>query len=81
MRALIHRPALLLLEEPWSAMDADIKQNIQYYLLNKINNTTMVVATNDQAFAKTCDLIIVMDNGKIIAQGKPSEIDINKNRK
>lgn len=78
MRALIHNPSLLLLEEPWSAMDEEVQQDIKYYLLNKLKNTTIIVATNDQGFANTCDLIIVLDKGKIVAQGKPGEIVINK---
>lgn len=65
VRALAHKPRLLLLEEPWvSFSNGHRKQIIQ--LLAEIKNTTMVVVSNDEEFAKLCDRIIIMnENGSI----------------
>ena len=65
VRALAGNPRLLLLEEPWMNFhDKHRTQIIQ--LLNELTNTTLVVVSNDEAFAKQCDKkIILNENGSI----------------
>jgi ABC-type bacteriocin/lantibiotic exporter with double-glycine peptidase domain len=67
VRALAGKPRLLLLEEPWQVSKNSYKQQI-FQLLTQIENTTMVVVTNDEDFAGLCDKIIVIDDGKIVTQ-------------
>jgi ATP-binding cassette, subfamily B, bacterial len=65
VRALVKKPRLLLLEEPWISFSNDHRHQIMQ-LLADIKNTTMVVVSNDEEFAKQCDRIIVMnENGTI----------------
>jgi ABC-type bacteriocin/lantibiotic exporter with double-glycine peptidase domain len=59
VRALISSPRLLLLEEPWSGMDATTKSKV-INLLNESASTTRVVVSNDEAFAKNCDQVFIM---------------------
>lgn len=66
LRALIHKPRLLLLEEPWLGFDEDAKQKIQNYLLKKVPSTTVLIIANDAAFAAQCTRIIKMENGTIV---------------
>lgn len=47
---------------------------IQNYLLREIPSTTSLIISNDESFARNSDYVIYMENGKIIKQGKPSEI-------
>ena len=74
MRALVHKPGLLLLENPWSALNNDNKESIQQYILNELTNTTVIVAANDTAFAQKCDQIIIMEHGTIRAMGTTNEV-------
>jgi ABC-type bacteriocin/lantibiotic exporter with double-glycine peptidase domain len=64
LRALIHQPSLLLLEEPWLGLDEQHIQNIQDYLLSNRRQTTIVV-TNNTGFAAKCNKVIFMKNGSI----------------
>lgn len=63
LRALAEDPELILLEEPWLGFDETKKQDIISYLLNTLNNVTVIVASNDQEFAEKCDYQIVLENG------------------
>ena len=74
MRALIHKPQLLLFENPWSALNTETKNRVEEYFLNEIPATTAIVVTNDLLFASRCDEVIVMEEGKIKAMGIPSEV-------
>jgi ABC-type bacteriocin/lantibiotic exporter with double-glycine peptidase domain len=74
MRALIHKPGLLLLENPWNALNNENKESIERYILNELPNTTVLVAANDTSFAQKCNQIIIMQHGTIRAMGKTSEV-------
>ena len=62
VRAITGRPRLLLLEDPWMNVQNSHRQQI-IQLLNEIKNTTIVVVSNDEDFAKQCDKIIIIDEG------------------
>lgn len=65
VRALVSKPRLLLLEEPWMNMSREHRRQI-LQLLNEIKNTSLVVVTNDEEFIQQCDKVIVMnENGSI----------------
>lgn len=66
LRALIHKPRLLLLEEPWLGFDDEAKQKIQQYLLKKIPTTTALIITNDTAFGEQCTRIVKMESGSVV---------------
>lgn len=57
VRALAHKPKLLLLEEPWQGIDAETTQRIQHLLLQE-TNATVIVVTNDVQFIQNCDRTI-----------------------
>lgn len=65
MRALIHRPRLLLLEEPWMGLEEQYAERIKDYLLHGLPGTTMVITSNDETFGRQCDKIIILDKGTI----------------
>jgi ABC-type bacteriocin/lantibiotic exporter with double-glycine peptidase domain len=67
VRALAGKPRLLLLEEPWQQGEKDYREQI-FQLLTEIENTTLVVVSNDAAFAGLCDKVIIIDEGKIVNQ-------------
>lgn len=76
-RALAHRPRLLLLDEPFGALDARIRQELRQGLrevLKKLG-TTAVFVTHDQeeAFA-VADRIMVLHRGRLLEQGPPQQL-------
>lgn len=54
VRALAHKPVLLIMEEPWRGIEEPVKQAIQQLIL-LLKNTTVIMATNDESFARQCD--------------------------
>jgi ABC-type bacteriocin/lantibiotic exporter with double-glycine peptidase domain len=58
VRALLFKPGLLLLEEPWQGMEAPYRQNIQDLLLHDLKGTTVLVSSTDMQFAQRCDSVI-----------------------
>lgn len=74
LRALISDPLLLLLEEPWQGFDESSQSMIKKYLLNDTMNTTIIVATNDEEFARRADAVLVLKDGMVEKYGKPDQI-------
>jgi iron(III) transport system ATP-binding protein len=76
-RALGTRPALLLLDEPLSALDAKVRVHLRREL-RRIQQTlaiTTVMVTHDQNEAlATADRVAVMEEGRIVQVGTPREI-------
>ena len=65
VRALINKPRLLLLEEPFMYSGEEHRKQIIQLLL-ELKNTTVVTISNDEEFAKQCDLVIELnENGTI----------------
>ena len=76
-RALAPRPKLLLLDEPFAAIDAKIRKELRMWLKDIIGqlNITSIFVTHDQDEAvEVADEIIVMNKGNIEQKGKPAEI-------
>lgn len=76
-RALVKRPAVLLLDEPLGALDLKLRKEMQLELkaLQKQVGITFVYVTHDQEEALTMsDRIAVMDKGEVLQIGSPVEI-------
>jgi ABC-type Fe3+/spermidine/putrescine transport system ATPase subunit len=76
-RALVTRPDLLLLDEPFGALDQALREQVQIELrkLQQSLGTTTLVVTHDQLEALTLsDLIAVMNAGRIEQVGPPNEV-------
>ena len=76
-RILAYGPDVLLLDEPFSAMDTVLKGQLRMELVNLLTGfdgfSILVTHDRDEAF-QFCDEIIVLDKGKIIAKGKTHEL-------
>jgi ABC-type bacteriocin/lantibiotic exporter with double-glycine peptidase domain len=59
IRALAHKPRLLILEEPWQSIEEEFRKNIQQLIL-ELKGTTIIIATNDAAFASSCNHVITL---------------------
>ncbi len=76
-RALVKRPAVLLLDEPLGALDLKLRKEMQLELkaLQKQVGITFIYVTHDQEEALTMsDRIAVMDKGVVLQIGSPVEI-------
>jgi sulfate/thiosulfate transport system ATP-binding protein len=76
-RALAVEPQVLLLDEPFGALDAKVRVELRRWLrrLHDEIHITSVFVTHDQEEAlEVADRIVVMNNGKIEQQGTPSEV-------
>ncbi|MBN8942453.1 MAG: ABC transporter ATP-binding protein [Rhizobiales bacterium] len=76
-RAIVMRPKVVLMDEPLSALDRRLRESIQIEIraLHQTIGSTILFVTHDQGEALTMsDRIAVMDAGKIIQCGTPTEI-------
>jgi molybdate transport system ATP-binding protein len=76
-RALARRPKLLLLDEPLSALDSEMRGRLQAAILfirRHFDITILMVSHDLSEVYKLSDRVIVIERGKIQAQGTPSEV-------
>ncbi|MBF0559195.1 MAG: ATP-binding cassette domain-containing protein [Nitrospirae bacterium] len=76
-RALIRKPDVLLLDEPFSALDNPLRLEMRQFLKDVRNtfNIPVVLVTHDIIEAYTmADNIIVYSNGRVVQTGHPSEV-------
>ena len=82
-RILAYGPDVILLDEPFSAMDTFLKEQLRIELVNSLKDfdgfSILVTHDRDEAF-QFCDELIIMDEGKIIAKGDTYEIFENPKR-
>ncbi|QTA38245.1 ABC transporter ATP-binding protein [Thermosipho ferrireducens] len=80
-RALATEPKLLLLDEPAAGMNPKESEELMEfirYIRDKFNLTILLIEHDMKVVMGICERIIVMDYGKIIAEGNPMEIRHNK---
>lgn len=74
-RLLLRQPALLLLDEPTAAMDAELEARVIQNVLSALPvSTTVVLVTHKASLLRLVDRVIVMDQGRILLDGPRSEI-------
>lgn len=80
-RAIINPHQLLVLDEPVAGVTPILKKNVlkKLFLDLKAKGETMLIIEHDVAFILgIADKVVVMDEGRVIAQGTPKEIRTNK---
>lgn len=76
-RALVQRPELLLLDEPLSALDQEMREKLQQYLLRVHQTyglTTVLISHNQEEIEKMADWVVVLDAGKVVQQGQARDV-------
>jgi sulfate transport system ATP-binding protein len=76
-RALAAAPRVLLLDEPFGALDARVRQELRAWLrrLHEEVEVTTVIVTHDQEEAfEVADRVVLMDGGRVQQEGAPAEV-------
>ncbi len=76
-RAIAPRPELLLLDEPFAAIDAKVRKELRSWLkemVRKLNITSIFVTHDQEEAVEIVDEIIVMNKGQVEQKGSPTEI-------
>lgn len=73
--ALLHQPELLFLDEPTSGADPFARREFwQRITALAASGVTVIVTTHFMAEAEYCDRALILDDGKVLAQGTPTEL-------
>ena len=78
-RAMIHRPALLFLDEPTSGMDAVAAAGLREDLSEVVQRegvTVFLTTHNLPEAEKSCSRVAVIRNGRLLAEGRPDELRV-----
>ena len=73
-RAIASKPKILVLDDSSSALDYKTDANLRRALKENLADTTVVTVAQRVSSVKDCDLILVLDEGKIIGAGKHEEL-------
>ena len=75
-RALINNPELLILDEPTTGLDPQVRHMIWARLrqLKKYGKTILLTTHYLEEAERLCDVLVIMDQGRIIAQGSPRQL-------
>lgn len=78
-RALLHRPDILILDEPTTGLDPQTRKMIWQVIhrLRKEEGTTVFLTTHYMEEVADADYVVILDSGKIVAEGTPLDL---KNR-
>ena len=79
-RALVTKPKLLLLDEPLSALDHEMRIKLQSYILEvhkEFSLTTLLISHDVSEIIRLADFMVEMDHGSIVRQGNPVEMFTN----
>jgi len=76
-RALMHKPKVLFLDEPTTGLDASVRRTLWSFIrsINKTHGCTVIMTTHYIEEAEMLsDHVVIIDNGKIAAEGKTGEL-------
>lgn len=73
-RAMVRRPRILLLDEPLSALDMEMRANLQQYMVQFHKDyalTTLLVSHDASEISRMAERVLVLENGKFSFDGEP----------
>lgn len=76
-RALVKKPQILILDDSSSALDYQTDKNLRSALRNNCKDMTTVMISQRASSIKHCDLILVLEKGKLVGMGKHEDLAKN----
>ena len=73
-RGLLHRPSLALLDEPTTGLDPVARQDFWAFLDRRRGDGAQLVATHLMDEAERCDRVVILDSGRVVADGAPDAL-------
>ena len=75
-RALLHKPSILILDEPTTGLDPQTRKAVWSIIedLRKNENMTVFLTTHYMEEAADADYVVILDGGKVAAEGTPLEL-------
>lgn len=75
-RALLHKPKILILDEPTTGLDPQTRKTLWDVIaeLRKCEKMTVFLTTHYMEEAADADYVVILDSGKLIAEGTPLEL-------
>ncbi len=75
-KALLHQPDVLLMDEPTAALDPSARADFWSHLneLRQARHLTVLLTTHHMEEAERCDRLLMLDEGKSLAQGTPAAL-------
>jgi ABC-2 type transport system ATP-binding protein len=75
--AVLHRPQLLVLDEPTASLDPDVAYRVRQGLLDLCaaeGTALLVTSHNMQEVARLCERVVFINDGRVVADGSPAEV-------
>jgi len=75
-KGLIHRPSVLLLDEPTTGLDPGARRDLWQYLheLRLQQRVSVIITTHLMEEAERCDRLAILNQGQMVAMGTPAEL-------
>ena len=67
--ALIHRPQILILDEPTHAMDHSAEERLKARIQEDMKDKTIIIITHRDSLLSVVNTLVVVDGGKVVAAG------------
>lgn len=77
VKAALHRPRLLVLDEPTASLDPDVAHRVRTGLLelNELYGTALLVTSHNMLeVERLCERVVFMAGGRIVADGSPTDV-------
>jgi ABC-2 type transport system ATP-binding protein len=77
-KSLLHRPAILILDEPGTGLDPGARRDFMTYLreVKECDRVTIALTTHFMDEAERCDRVGILDRGRLVALGTPAQLKV-----
>jgi len=73
-RALLRKPAILVMDEPTAALDPALEAAVSGVFTRVLRDRTTILITHRMSLVEMADVVVVIDNGQVVESGTPREL-------